>query len=86
MSRKAAASHGERDLDQRPLGDSFFGEPRRNPRAVRRDRLSRRAHTAPEPSQALDPSSRYAWHEGFFEDAEPARTRNAPDHGRPASG
>lgn len=58
----------DRDLDERPFGDSHFAAIRRDPRPTRKDR----SHRAPQPA-AIPPeaSSRYAWHDGFFDDAEP---------------
>jgi hypothetical protein len=84
MARKDEARPRDADLDQRPFGDSHFGEARRERRNLERPRLSPRAVHAARKSESgnpggLDAPSPYSWHEGCFEDLD----RSLPRRGRP---
>jgi hypothetical protein len=76
---KGHARVRDADLDERPFGDSHFGESQRDRRGLEKRHASRHAL----PSGARRPgevktSCPYAWHEGCFEDLEP----NAPGPAR----
>jgi len=83
MPTKSRATR-DRDLDERPFGDSHFEGLRRDPQGHAKSR-SRPTHA--ERVDEGEPSSRYAWHEGFFDDLEPrpAHRKNGawrtPSHG-----
>lgn len=61
----------DRDLDERPFGDSHFAELRRGARPRARSHAQR-----PDPAPPLpgDPS-RYAWHDGVLDDLDPRPSR-----------
>ncbi len=80
MSRKNAAAPRDADLDQRPFGDSHFGEAHRERRDLERTHSSH--HGSPstgrskgEGTKNIDAPALYAWHEGCFEDLEPKTPR-----------
>lgn len=83
MSRKGESRQRDADLDQRPFGDSHFGEARRERRDLERPRLSPRAVHAARRSEngspkSLDAPSVYSWHEGCFEDLDRSVPRSGP--------
>ena len=80
MPKRSDASMRDFDLDQRPFGDSHFGDVGLHRRRMERSRPF--AHEAKEDtrcrSRDLPPSltsSVYSWHEGFFEDPSPEDSR-----------
>ena len=80
MSRKNDATPRDTDLDERPFGDSHFGEARRERRDLERPRSSHHGSPATGRSKGKDPKSiqapaLYAWHEGCFEDLAPKQPR-----------
>jgi hypothetical protein len=73
MPKRNDASMRDFDLDQRPFGDSHFGDAGLHRRRIERSRPF--AHDAKEDACSksagppLSPTPAvYSWHEGFFED------------------
>lgn len=90
MSRKNDAAPRDSDLDERPFGDSHFGETHRERRDLERPRPSQHGTPTAGRSKGEDPKSieapaLYAWHEGCFEDLvpKPLRAGRSPARQRP---
>ncbi len=63
----------DRDLDERPFGDSHFTALRRDVRPRAKPHAPRRDAEPPLPG---DPS-RYAWHDGVLDDLDPRPSRRS---------
>ena len=69
------------DLDERPFGDSHFGESQRDRRGLERRRAGRRTPSSgARRVVAVDAPCPYAWHEGCFEDLEPRESKPTRTH------
>jgi hypothetical protein len=61
------------DLDERPFGDSHFGEAQRHRKGLEKPHAGSRGRRTPDRSSAPPP---YAWHDGFFDDLGPQGPRS----------
>lgn len=88
MARRIEAAQRDADFDERPFGDSHFGAVPRKQRGADRSRASSKAGTpgrGPH-GDGPNPASIYAWYEGCFDEAPPARRHSMRPPSRPVPG